>query len=64
VPEVTGLLSEEGKAGPLALNLRRVWENVDGLVERLVAAAIAKVESEFDVIRNTELLEHLFDSLT
>ena len=64
VSGVTGLLSEEGDVQGLAENLVRVHANPGQLRSSLVDAASAKLRSEFDVERNTALLEVLFDRLT
>lgn len=58
----TGLLCAEGDQNALAANLRRILTE-DGLRDRLGAAARAHVEANFDLAKQTLLLEDLYDSV-
>jgi glycosyltransferase involved in cell wall biosynthesis len=58
----TGLLCAEGDRDALAANLRRVLTEPD-LRDRLGAAARAHVEANFDLAKQTLLLEDLYDSV-
>jgi glycosyltransferase involved in cell wall biosynthesis len=58
----TGLLSAEGDHKTLAAHLRRVLTE-DGLRDRLGTAARAHVEANFDLAKQTLLLEDLYDSV-
>jgi glycosyltransferase involved in cell wall biosynthesis len=59
----TGLLSSEGDVDALAENLRSLLLSPD-LRARLGAAGRRRVESEFDIVKQTELLEEIYDSVS
>jgi glycosyltransferase involved in cell wall biosynthesis len=59
----TGLLCAEGDQGALAANLRRVLTETD-LRDHLGQAARAHVEANFDLAKQTLLLEDLYDAVT
>ena len=59
----TGLLGAEGDVTALAANLARLLAD-EGLRSRLGAGARAQVEAHFDLKRQSERLEDLYDELT
>lgn len=58
----TGLLSPEGDTGALAENLRHLLSSPD-LCARLGGAGRLRVEREFDIVKQTALLEEIYDTV-
>ncbi len=59
----TGLLSPEGDSDALAQNLRHLLSS-PSLCARLGAAGRLRVEREFDIVKQTALLEEFYDAVT